>query len=226
MSDYPLPVQVIVFDVDGTLLDSVDLHAKAWVDAFADYGHRLQLEDIRGQIGKGGDQLLPAFLTPEEIASRGEELEAHRAKLLKQRYLPLMKPFPKVRELLERVRNDGKKVALASSAKKDELEIYKEILNVEDLIDIETSSDDAEKSKPHADIFQAVLKRLGNAKPGNLLAVGDTAYDAQAAEQAGIRIVGLLSGGWSEKELRKAGCFAVYRDPADLLVRYPEWSDS
>src|SRR4051812_33806435 len=99
-------LQAVIFDIDGTLLDSVDLHAQAWVDAFSDYGHQVKFSDVRRQIGKGGDQLLPVFLSREEIAARGDELEAYRGAILKRRYLPLMKPFPKVRELLEKVRSD------------------------------------------------------------------------------------------------------------------------
>lgn len=213
----------VIFDVDGTLLDSVDLHAKAWVDALSDYGHRVAFDEVRRQIGKGGDQLLPVFLSAREIDASGKSLQAHRAEILKQRYLLLMKPFAGVRQLLERVRKDGIPVALASSASKEELGAYKKILDITDLVDVETSSDDADRSKPHPDIFEAVLGRLDDPSPGNMIAIGDTPYDAEAAGRAGIPIIGVLCGGWSEDDLRRAGCRAVYEDPSDLLANFETW---
>jgi HAD superfamily hydrolase (TIGR01549 family) len=210
----------VIFDVDGTLVDSVALHAHAWVDAFRDFGHAVAFEDARRQIGKGGDQLLPVFLDRAEIEARGPALEEHRGKILKERYLPRIAPFPEVRALFERLIADGKRVALASSAKEDELAHYKRLAKIDDLVRVETSSDDAEKSKPHPDIFEAALARLGPTDPAAVVVVGDTPYDAEAAAKAGLRTVGLTCGGWSEAELREAGCVAVYRDPADLLARY------
>jgi HAD superfamily hydrolase (TIGR01509 family) len=213
---------IVIFDVDGTLIDSVDQHARAWVAAFSDYGHRVPFDAVRRQIGKGGDQLMPMFLSASAIAQYGDELETHRARILKERYLPTIKAFPQVRPLLERVRAAGKRVALASSAKADELAAYEKIANIADLIDAETSSDDADRSKPCPDIFEAALRRFEVEDPGHAIAVGDTPYDAEAAAAAGIRTIGLLCGGWTENELREAGCIAVYRDAADLLARFAE----
>ena len=212
--------QAVIFDVDGTLLDSVDKHAMSWVDAFHAFGHRVRFEEVRRQIGKGGDQLMPVFMTREEIDEYGEDLEAERGAILKRKYLPFIKPFGEVRALLERVRADGKQVVLASSAARDELATYKTIANIEDLVDAETSSDDAKRSKPRPDIFQAALDRLGGVRADRTIAVGDTPYDAQAAAKAGIRTIGLLCGGWSEEDLKRSGCIAVYKDPADLLALY------
>ena len=209
-----------IFDVDGTLLDSVDLHAQAWQDALRDYGHDVSFAAVRAQIGKGGDQLMPEFLSAEELDRIGKELEASRGEIFKQRYLSRIKPFPDVRPLFERLLHDGWLIALASSAKADELTVYKEIAGVADLLDAQTTSDDAEKSKPHPDIFQAALERLGAVDPGDALVLGDTPYDAQAAGKAGLRTIGMLCGGWAERDLRDAGCFAIYRDPAALLAGY------
>jgi len=212
--------KAVIFDVDGTLVDSVDLHAKAWQDAFRDYGHEIPFNDIRSQIGKGGDQLMPVFLSQNYIAARGDGLETHRGALLKERYLPRLKPFPGVRALFERVLARGLRIALASSAKEDELETYKRVADIGPLIDEQTSSDDAEKSKPHPDIFLAALNRLGDVSPEDVVVVGDTPYDAEAAGKAGLRTIGLLCGGFPEEGLRKAGCIAIYKDPADLLAQY------
>ena len=210
----------VIFDVDGTLLNSVDFHARAWVDAFAVFGHSVPFDKVRRQIGKGGDQLMPVFLAREDIERQGEALEAHRGELLKARYLPLFHAFPRVRDLVERVLADGMEVALGSSAKKDELARYKQIAEIDDLIGAETSSDDAERSKPYPDIFEAALARLHVTDRGRVLVVGDTPYDAEAAAKAGLRTIGLRCGGWSKEDLLAAGCVAVFDDPADLLARY------
>lgn len=220
MNTHQVPVKAVIFDVDGTLIDSVDVHAQAWADAFAEFGRKVGFAEVRRQIGKGGDQLMPIFLSTEQIEEFGEKLEKRRGALLKERYLHTIRPFPAVRELFQRVIADGKSIALATSAKEDELEQYKKIANIADLIDVETSSDDAERSKPHPDIFEAALAKLNNASPGQVVVVGDTPYDAKAASKAGLRTIGLLSGGWSADELKQAGCMAIFKDAADLLARY------
>ena len=213
-------LEAVIFDVDGTLIDSVDLHAKAWQDAFRDFGHDVEFQAIRDQIGKGGDQLMPVFLDADEIEAKGHDLEKHRGEILKQRYLPQIQAFPRVRELFQRLRDDGIRIVLASSAKAEELQVYKQVAGIEDLLDAETSSDDAEKSKPHPDIFLAALARLGAVDPARVIVVGDTPYDAEAAGKAGLRTLGVLCGGFPKAGLRQAGCFAIYADPADLLARY------
>ena len=213
-------IEAIVFDVDGTLVDSVDLHAQAWQDAFRDFGHEIDFAAIRAQIGNGGDQLMPVFLGPEEVAAKGEALSQHRGEIMKSRYAPRIKPFPGVPDLFRRLRADGIRTALASSASRDELQAYKRLAGIEALVDAETSSDDAERSKPFPDIFQAALARLGDLPPEAALVVGDTSYDAEAAVGAGLRPIGVLCGGFPEDALRRAGCIAIYQGPADLLARY------
>ena len=213
-------VKAIIFDVDGTLVDSVDLHARAWVDAFGEFGHDVAFADVRQQIGKGGDQLLPVFLSEAEIEAKGEALNHRRSEILKERYLSQIRSFPKVRELFLRIRQDGTAIVLASSAKGDELETYKKVCDIEDLITAQTSSDDAEKSKPHPDIFEAAMDRLDGVDADEVLVIGDTPYDAEAAAKAGLRTVGVLCGGFPEQQLRDAGCIAIYDDPEHLLREY------
>lgn len=212
-------MKAAIFDMDGTLVDSVDLHAKAWQDTFADFGHRIALQSIRGQIGKGGDQLMPVFLSKEEIASKGEAIEKHRSEVFRKSYFSHVRPFPKVRELFERLLEDDWKIALASSANGDDLKTYKEICQITDLLDAETSSDDAEKSKPHPDIFQAAVARL-KVTPGDCVVMGDSPYDAQAATKAGIVSIGVLCGGFNPEDLTAAGYIKLYKSPADLLENY------
>jgi beta-phosphoglucomutase-like phosphatase (HAD superfamily) len=145
-------IEAVIFDIDGTLVDSVDLHAKAWQAAFEKFGKEVSFEAVRRQIGKDSDQLLPVFFSKTELEQFGEELDKYRSELFKKEYLPKVKAFPKVRELLQRIKQDSKRIALASSAKEDEVATYKKIAQIEDLIESETSSDDADKSKPHPDI--------------------------------------------------------------------------
>lgn len=215
--------EAIIFDIDGTLLDSVDLHAQAWQEAFRHFGHDIPFSEIRSQIGKGGDQLLPVFLSEDELKKKGKELDEFRGKLFKGKYLPRVKPFPGVRELFQKVKANGQRVALASSAKGDELESYERIAHIEDLVEVETSSADAKRSKPHPDIFEAALDRLGHGiRREDVVIVGDSPHDGEAAKRAGIRMVGVLCGGFPEQDLRAASCIAIYEGPADLLRKYDE----
>jgi phosphoglycolate phosphatase-like HAD superfamily hydrolase len=213
-------IEAVIFDVDGTLVDSVKFHAKAWQDAFKRFEKDVSFDAIRRQVGKGGDQLLPVFFTHEELERFGRELEDFRGNLFRARYLPQVKPFPRVRELLVRIRHDGAKIALASSAKKEELEEYKKIARIEDLVEVETSSNDVDRSKPYPDIFEVALTKLGDIDRDSVITVGDTPYDAEASTAANLRTIGLLNGGWSEESLRQAGCISVYCHPADLLAGY------
>jgi HAD superfamily hydrolase (TIGR01549 family) len=215
-------INAVIFDIDGTLVDSVDLHAEAWRDAFQKFGKTIPFAEIRRQIGKGADQLLPVFWSQEELAKFGKELEEYRSELFKKDYLPRVKAFPKVRQLFERIRLDRKHIVLASSAKGEELDSYKKIARIEDLVEAETSSDDAEKSKPHPDIFEAALEKLGDVAPDRVRVVGDTPYDAEAAAKAKLRTIGLMCGGWNERDLRRAGCIAIYPDVAGLLAHYDD----
>jgi HAD superfamily hydrolase (TIGR01549 family) len=208
-----------IFDLDGTLLDSVDLHALAWHEAMIKFGHDVSFEQARSQIGKGGDKLIPTFLNDAEQNDHGKELEKWRGERFKTRYLPLVRPFSAVPDLLRRVRDAGVRVAIASSAKKDELDKYLNIAAIADLVDVTASSEDAEESKPAPDIFQVVLKRL-KLEGADAVAIGDTPYDASAAGKAGIATVGVLCGGFTEASLREAGCVDVYPGPAALFARF------
>ena len=209
--------QAAIFEIDGTLVDSVDLHASAWQEALVKFGHQVTFEQARSQIGKGGDQLIPVFLSEAEQADHGQEMEEWRGKLFQAKYLPMVRPFSAVPDLLRRVRDAGLKVAVASSAKKKELDIYLEIAGVTELVDVATSSEDAQQSKPAPDIFEVALKKLG-IRGQDAVAIGDSPYDAEAAGKTGMPTIGMLCGGFTEADLRESGCLVVYPSPGALLA--------
>ncbi len=210
-----------IFDLDGTLLDSVDLHAIAWHEAMTRFGHDVSFEQARSQIGKGGDKLIPVFLSADAQREHGKEMEEWRGARFKTKYLPLVRPFSAVPDLLRRVREAGIKVAVASSAKKDELDKYLDVARIAELVNVKISSDDAEESKPAPDIFESVLRKL-EIQGADAVAIGDTPYDAIAAGKAGIVTIGVLCGGFTENSLRNAGCVEVYPGPAALLARFTD----
>jgi HAD superfamily hydrolase (TIGR01549 family) len=212
-------VKAVIFDVDGTLVDTVDLHAGSWAATFRHFGHDIAVDAVRGQIGKGGDQLMPHFLPREVVERQGEAMEAWRKDLYMREMIGRARAFPGVADLFRRIRADGRRVILASSGKPDELERYKALAGIGDLVDAATSSEDAERSKPHPDIFQAALDGL---PPDQAIVVGDSPFDAEAAGKAGLRAIGVLCGGFPAEDLRRAGCIALYRDPAELLARYDD----
>lgn len=214
-------LKAVIFDVDGTLVDTVDNHARAWQETFEHFGIPTSYDDVRSQIGKGGDQLMPVFVPKGELERRGKEIDAFRSALYKRTYLNEARGFHRTRALVQRILADGRRVALASSAKGDELAVYKRAADIDDLVDTETASEDADKSKPHPDIFQAALDKLG-IRPEEAVVVGDTPWDAEAAVKAGIPIIGVLCGGFAEADLRAAGCREVWDDPEDLLAHYDE----
>jgi HAD superfamily hydrolase (TIGR01509 family) len=215
-----MPLAAILFDLDGTLVDSNDLHVRAWEEVFREAGFDISADAIRGQIGKGGDNLVPALL-PDLDAPRQHALADAHGSRYKARYIGRVRPFPAARDLLARARDAGSKVVLASSASGEELDHYIDLLDASDLIDATTSKDDVESSKPDPDIFAAALAKAG-AKPGEAMVVGDTPYDILAAARCGIRAVAVLSGGFPEQDLRDAGAVAIYPDVAALLAGFGE----
>jgi HAD superfamily hydrolase (TIGR01509 family) len=211
----------VIFDIDGTLLDTVDLHADSFVKAFAHFGVEADYQAVREQIGKGTDNLLPVFLSDEQIERDGEALAKWRLEYYSREGLPRAKVFPKVRELFQALRDRGATIALATSAEGEVMQAYEKLLPM-DLVAEQTTSDDAERSKPHPDIFEAALERLGNPEPSRVIVVGDTPYDAEAAAKAGLATVGVRCGGFPDDWLRQAGCVAIFDDPAELLAKLDE----
>ena len=209
-------VQAVLFDLDGTLVDSNDFHVDAWHAAFAEAGHAIDRATIRGQIGKGGDQLVPALL-PDLSESAGERLAARQGELFKARYRDRVRPFPGATELVRRVAAGGRKVVLASSANAADLAHYQRLLAIADVVDVTVSKDDVATSKPAGDIFAAALKKAG-VGAAHAIVLGDTPYDVTAAKRCGIAAVAVRSGGFDEAALR--GAVARYDDVAALLAQF------
>jgi HAD superfamily hydrolase (TIGR01509 family) len=209
--------KVVLLDVDGTLVDSNDAHASAWVDALTEAGHLVSFEDVRRLIGKGGDKVLPETIGLAKESSEGRAIEERRARIFKDRYLPRLRPFAGARELLARMHDEGLRLVAASSAKEDELSALLEITGGERFFDRKTSSDDASRSKPDPDIVVAALRKA-SCGADEAVMIGDTPYDVQAASASGVRCIALRSGGWSDDDLE--GSVAIYKDAADLLDRY------
>jgi HAD superfamily hydrolase (TIGR01509 family) len=214
-------LKAVLCDIDGTLVDSNTLHAEAWMRAFARFGYNFSLDDLLHQIGKGGDQLIPHYIPSEQLPQLKEPIEKFRKELFHAEYFDRVRPFSGARALLEKMRAAGLRVAVASSASRDDLGKLKEIAQIEDLVEEETTKDDAEKSKPHPDIFQATLDRL-KVQPAEAMALGDTPWDIEAAKRAGVSTVAVTSGGWPKEQLSSAGAIAVYKDVAELADRFEQ----
>lgn len=208
-----------LFDVDGTLVDTNDLHAAAWREAFLGFGLDKPVEEIRWQVGKGGDNLIPS-LFPDLPGPRRDEIEAFRGELFRRDYLPRAVPFPGVRALFERLAADGIRIVLASSSHAEEVDFYLSLIACADLVEATTSKDDVDSSKPCPDIFAAALRRVAPLGAGEAAVVGDTPWDAEAAARLGLRIVGFRSGGFPDSALAEAGACELYDGPEDLLARF------
>jgi HAD superfamily hydrolase (TIGR01549 family) len=213
-------VRAFIFDIDGTLVDSNELHVDSWDRAFQRFGKQFPREQLRARIGKGSDQYLPEFLTSEEIKFFGKELDEYRSELFRKEYLPKVRPFPKVRELFRRIRDDKKASVLASSGKRADTKYYIALLKIGNLIDGYVSGDDADSSKPAPDIFAASLEKLADISPADAVTVGDTRFDIEGAKKADLKTIAFLCGGTTESVLRQSGAIAIYRDPADFLAHY------
>ncbi len=212
--------RAVIFDIDGTLVDSVDLHAECWAEALRHVHIDVSVGRMRREIGKGADQLLPDLMPGEKLEAERTRIAAFRAELFKTKYLSRVKAFAGVPDLFRRIRADGRRIVLASSSDAKEVTAYAKIAGITDLVDVTTSADDAENSKPDPDIFAAALAKVAPITADDAIVVGDATWDIIAAKKAGLAAIGLTCGAFSEAELREAGAVAVYRDPADLLANY------
>jgi HAD superfamily hydrolase (TIGR01509 family) len=205
----------VILDVDGTLVDSNDAHAHAWVEAFAERGFAVSFSAVRRLIGMGGDKLIPAATGHEEDETPVAGIGERRTAIFRERWLPTVRALPGSRALVAALAARGLGLVIGTSAKKDELAPLLAIAGVDDLVPLRTTSDDADRSKPEPDIVAVALGKLGLAA-AEVVMIGDTPYDIVAAERAGVATIAVRSGGWSDAQLGAA--IAIYRDPADLLA--------
>ena len=207
-------VSAIVFDVDGTLIDSNPAHAGAWAQALTEHGFPHEADQVRPLIGMGSDKLLPAVARLDVDSPRGKVILARKKMLFDER-LPLLQPTRGARALLTFLRERGKTLVVATSADDEEMHAILEQARVGDLIPRRTSSDDAGRSKPDPDIVQAALARAGTTAAGAVM-IGDTPYDIEAARRAGVDCIALRCGGWwQDGDL--AGAIAIADDPQDVF---------
>jgi len=214
-----MKLQGLLFDIDGTLVDSNDLHVRCWLDAFEHFGKTFAPEVIHDQIGKGGDLLIPDLLQARDIRRLGDDLKKYRSKLYREKFMPEVKPFPFAKNLLASLHERGVKLALASSSDAEEVEYYTRLLGAEKWIAGSTSKGDAKHSKPSPEIFDAALERAGS-DPEFTFVVGDTPYDILAAHRCAIPIVAVLSGGFARETLAKAEF--VFDHAGQILERTDE----
>jgi HAD superfamily hydrolase (TIGR01509 family) len=207
----------IIFDVDGTLVDSNDAHAESWVDTFAEAGYDVPFDVVRPLIGMGADKLLPQTVGVSNESDEGKRLTHRRSEIFREKYLPRLRALPGSRELVSRVRAEGLKAIVATSAKDQELKGLLNAARVEDLMEERATSSDAKRSKPDPDIVHAAIDESSLA-PDHLVMIGDTPYDVEAATRASVRIIGFRSGGWKDEDLK--GAVEIYDGPADLLANY------
>jgi HAD superfamily hydrolase (TIGR01509 family) len=210
----------VLFDVDGTLVDTTYLHTLCWAEAFRQVGKPQRFLDVHRTIGRGGDETLDFLLGEDRDRSDDEELQNTHTALYKT-YWGRLQPLPGARELLHHAKAAGLTVVLASSASKDELDELRSVLDCDDVIDVATSSTDADAGKPAPDLMQAALDKAG-LDAEQAVYVGDSIWDGITSGKAGLPFVGVLSGGISAAELRDAGAVEIWSDPADILEHFAE----
>ena len=207
----------VIFDVDGTLVDSNDAHAQSWVDTFTKAGYNVPFDKVRPLIGMGSDKLLPKTIGVSRDSDEGKKLLERRGEIFRSRYLPHLRPLPGARELVERVKRDNLKAIVATSAKDQELKGLLKAAHVDDLMEEKATASDAKHSKPDPDIVRAAIDESGISSR-HLVMIGDTPYDIEAASRASLRTIAFRSGGWTGDELKAA--VEIYDGPADLLAHY------
>jgi HAD superfamily hydrolase (TIGR01549 family) len=207
-----------ILDIDGTLVDTNYHHALAWYRAFRQHGELLPIWRIHRHIGMGGDQLVRSLCGDGVEREKGEDIRAAEG-VLYMELIDEVEPFAGARELIADLKEDGHAVVLASSAKPHEVEHYLDQLNARDLVDAWTESSDVEATKPEPDLVHAALDKVG---ADDAVMVGDTTWDCEAAERAGVPTVAVLTGGFSEAELREAGAVAVFSSIEELRERVRE----
>ena len=210
-------LHAVLLDIDGTLIDSNDAHARAWVAALREHGYVVPFEEVRPLIGMGGDKMLPRLVGLDPKSGDADRIGETRAEIFR-RELPRLESTRGARELLQLLCTEGLELVVATSAQSQEVQAVLEQAGVADLIRTRASSDDAERSKPDPDIVQAALRKSGNAA-AHCIMIGDTPYDIEAAKRARVPCIALRCGGqWDDASL--GGAVAIYDNPADLVAQF------
>ena len=207
-----------ILDIDGTLVDTNYHHVIAWCRAFKRHDIVLPLWRIHRHIGMGGDQVVGALAGEDVELKRGDDIRAAEKELYFE-LIEEVEPFEGARGLIETLKKRGHPVVLASSAKAEEVDRYLDLLDARQLADGWTTSADVEATKPHPDLVIAAVEKAGG---GKAVMVGDTPWDCESARGAGVPTVCVLTGGFSEGELRDAGAVAVFESITQLAERLDE----
>ncbi len=207
-----------ILDIDGTLVDTNYHHALAWYQAFRQNGFILPIWKIHRSLGMGGDQLVPALIGEDAAAEHADAITPAE-KALYMQLIADVEPFEGARDFISHLKNTGKTVILASSAKAQELDHYLDLLDVRGVVDAWTSSADVETTKPAPDLVEAAQAK---ADTSDAVMVGDTPYDIEAAAKAGTPTIAVMAGGFSRDELLDAGAVAVFESVAELRMRIGE----
>lgn len=211
-------MEAIILDVEGTLVDCVGQTLESWHETLGVFGYSFSVEKLHAFSGMDSDRMLDA-LVPAAGTKLKAEIIDQQGRRYRERFLPSVRGFPGVRSLFERIKQDGRRIGLATSCQPDELALYQRLLDIEGLVDAHACGADAQHGKPYPDLYRLALRRVG-VEPRRAVAVGDTPFDAIAARAAGIeRIVGTLTGGFSASMLEGAGCTCVIAEPQALLSR-------
>jgi HAD superfamily hydrolase (TIGR01509 family) len=211
-----VPISGCLLDVDGTLIDSNDAHARAWSDAFSEAHYSVEFSDIRSRIGMGGDQLIPDLIGLGAKDPKSRALQKRRGEIFRREYLPKLVAFDGARELLQILSAKGYQLVIATSASDEDLRALLKQTSLEDVVSLAATASDAEQSKPEPDIVLAALRKI-RLSPGRALMFGDTPYDIKAAQKAEVKTLAFTCGGWTERALMEAGAWSVYENPRALL---------
>ena len=213
-------LRTVLLDIDGTLIDSNDAHARAWVDSLRAHGYVIPFEEVRPLIGMGGDKMLPRLTGLDPDSGEAKRLSETRSQRFLKHELPTLRPTKGARALLEHLTSMGMELVVATSSQPSEVQALLEQAGVTDLIQLASSAKGSERSKPDPDIVQAALRMSGSLAAHSVM-VGDTPYDIEASARAKVPSIALRCGGWWD-DAALSGATAIYDDPAELLVRIEE----
>lgn len=209
-----LRVDAVLLDLDGTLVDSNDAHARSWVEALSEAGWSVPFPEVRRRIGMGGEELVAALTGIDPHDARSRRIRERRAHLFRERHLKTLRPQPGARELVAKLHRRGFPLVVASSSAEEDLGALIEVAGIGALVTAATSADEVERAKPAPDVLRAALEKIGK-RPDHAVLLGDTPYDVRAGRAAGVAVIALRCGGWSDEALD--GAIEVFDDPADVL---------